>query len=125
MKMTKTQMFAQISTVIAMMENVENKQEMLDFLAHEVELLNSKSERAKSQPSKPSKSVEENNSLRELLLAYFAQQTELKTIKDICSEIPEFDGFSSQKVAQLISPLVKENKVDRQKVGKTTAYGLK
>lgn len=124
MKTTKLAMFAKISTVIATMENIENRAEMLDFLAHEAELLTAKAEKAKSTPAKPSKSVEANNAVRQALLTYFAEQEEMKTIKELISEVAELEGASSQRVAQLLSPLVKEGKVKKDMVGKLTAYGL-
>ena len=124
MKTTKIEMLAKISTAIATMENIENRAEMLDFLAHEVDLLNAKKEKAKSTPAKPSKAVEANNLLRQTLLDYFAQQEELKTIKEIVAEVAELDGASAQKVAQLLAPLVRENIVKKEPVGKFQAYGL-
>lgn len=123
-KLTKMELFAQIATVIASASDVENKQELLDFIAHEQSLLTAKAEKAKSAPSKPSKSVEENNILREAILAYLAQQDELKSITDMLEEIPELSGASNPKVAQLLSPLYKAEKIKKQKVGKVMCYEL-
>lgn len=123
MKTTKKTMFAAISTAIAMMDNVENKQEMLDFLAHEVELIDAKAERVKSQPSKPSKSVQENDAIRTELLAFFRTQAELVTLKEL-TEQDEFASYSTNKLAQLIAPMVKAGTVRKDKVGKVMGYGI-
>lgn len=124
MKTTKKMMLATISTVIATAANVENRDELLTFLAHEVELLDAKAERAKSAPSKPSKSVEENNAIRAAILAYLSTQTEVKTIKEIVEECAECAGASSARMGALLSPMVTSGRVKREKQGKNTVFSL-
>lgn len=122
MKTTKTEMFALIATAIAS-TNDEHKVEMLEFIAHEQALLASKAEKAKSSPSKPSKSVQENNAIRERLLSFLSQQEELVTLKDIMEQ-DEFCDLSTAKLSQLLAPLVKEKKVNKEKVGKVMGYEI-
>ena len=86
--MTKKEMFAQ---VIAVVENVEvqNKAEMLEFLNHEVELLNKKS--SKFGQTKVQK---ENEILMTQLVEAFKEMEKPVTIT-------EFQGKSTHEVATL------------------------
>ena len=63
-KLTKREMFEVIAKTIEVME-VENKPEMLNFIEHEIELLNKKSSK-----SGQTKTQKENEILKEQLLSF-------------------------------------------------------
>ena len=116
--MTKKEMFAQVAIVV---ENsaVENKDEMLAFINHEIDLLT-----RKSSGSKPTKVQLENEILMDKLVCAFAEMTTPVTIS-------EFQKLSSHEVATLnnqkISSLLKklcdgENPRMKREVEKKKAY---
>ena len=105
-KMTKKEMFAVIAETIATME-VENKAEMLNFIDHEIELLNKKS--GKSGQTKTQK---ENELLKEQLLNAFAVMEKPVTISEFQEKSAEpVAQLSNQKLSALLNQLVKAEKM--------------
>lgn len=100
-KMTKKEMFAMVMEVV---ENafVDNKAEMVEFINHEIELLN-----RKSSKSGQTKTQKENEVLMEQLLVAFGEMTEPVTISEFQSKSThEVATLSNQKLSALLKKLV-------------------
>ena len=109
-KMTKKEMFAMVIGVVGGLE-VEHKAEMLEFLNHEVELLEKKN--SKSGQTKTQKENEVLIGQLELALAEFTRPV---TISEFMKESThEVSTLSNQKLSALMKKLV-----DAEKVVKTT-----
>lgn len=105
-KMTKKEMFAVIAETIATME-VENKAEMLNFIDHEIELLNKKS--GKSGQTKTQK---ENELLKAELLTALGEMDKPVTISEFCEQTAYPVGkLSNQKLSALLNQMVKAETV--------------
>lgn len=122
-KITKTQMFAAIKEVIANAE-VEGKEDMLDFIDKQVELIANKASKAKERAEK--KKVE-GDALRDAVQAVLTD--ELQLIDDIVAQVEVEDmDITRAKVTSRLTQLVKagiavrdEIKVDK---AKKAAYAL-
>ena len=105
-KMTKKEMFAEVIAVVEKVE-VENKAEMLNFLAHEVELLNKKSSK-----SGQTKTQKENILLMEQLVVALREMEKPVTISEFQSlSTAEVATLSNQKISALLKKLVESGKV--------------
>ena len=119
-KMTKKEMFAM---VIALVNGsaVENKEEMLGFLNHEVELLEKKN--SKSGQTKTQKENEVLLGQLELALAEFERPV---TISEFMKESShEVATLSNQKLSALMKKLVDAKKVDKTVEKKKSYFALK
>lgn len=98
--MTKVEMFNAIKEVVA------DNQEMVAFIEHEIELL-----QKKSSNRKPSKTQEENKSLKNEILSVLSDKgmtvTEIQKSSEILGEL------SNQKVSALLRQLVEEGTVEK------------
>ena len=102
-KMTKKEMFAMVINVVSETE-VENKEEMLKFLNHEVELLEKKS--GKSGETKTQK---ENKILMEQLVEALGEMEKPVTISEFQNKSThEVATLSNQKLSSLLKKLVEE-----------------
>lgn len=105
-KMTKKEMFTMVANVVENAE-VEHKAEMLEFLAHEVELLN-----RKSGKSGETKTQKENKVLMEQLLVALAEFEKPVTVSEFMKESThEVATLSNQKLSALFKKLVEAEKV--------------
>ncbi len=118
-KMTKKEMFAEVIAVVERVE-VENKAEMLNFLAHEVELLNKKSSK-----SGQTKTQKENEVLKTQLLEALAEFDKPKTVSEFMKESShEVATLSNQKLSRLLNDLVKAEKVIKTVEKKKSYFSL-
>lgn len=109
-KITKKEMFAMVANVVENSE-VANKAEMLEFIAHEIALLEKKN--SKSGLTKVQK---ENEILLEKLLVALAEFDRPITVSELMKESShEVATLSNQKLSALLKKLV-----DAQKVVKST-----
>ena len=116
-KMTKKEMFAMVMEVVAN-STVENKAEMKDFIAHEIELLEKKSSK-----SGQSKTQKEN----EILKAEILEELGKLNMKVTVSEFQSFTRFappefSNQKISALLNQLEKTGKVKKEVVKKKSYF---
>jgi Fic family protein len=99
-KMTKVEMFNAIKEVVA------GNQEMVTFIEHEIELL-----QKKSTNRKPTKTQEENKSLKNEILSVLTDEgmtvTEIQKKSEILGEV------SNQKVSALLRQLVEVGAVEK------------
>ena len=119
-KMTKKEMFAMVIGVVNGLE-VENKAEMLEFLNHEVELLEKKN--SKSGQTKTQKENEVLLGQLELALAEFIRPV---TISEFMKESShEVATLSNQKLSALMKKLVDAEKVVKTTEKKKSYFALK
>lgn len=105
-KITKKEMFAMVMEVVGGVE-VENKEEMLKFLAHEVKLLE-----RKSSKSSLTKTQKENLELMTQLEFALAEIGKPVTISEFMAQsTSEVSTLSNQKLSALLKKLVEENRV--------------
>ena len=118
-KMTKKEMFAMVAKVVENSE-VANKAEMLDFIAHEVELLekkNSKTGQTKTQ--------KENEVLMAQLLEALAEFDRPITVSEFMKESShEVATLSNQKLSALLKKLVDSKKVIKAVEKKKSFFSL-
>lgn len=118
-KMTKKEMFAMVIEVVNGVE-VENKEEMLNFLNHEVELLNKKS--GKSGETKTQK---ENKVLMEQLAEALGEMTEPVTISEFQTKSThEVATLSNQKLSALLKKMVENGEVVKTVEKKKSYFAL-
>lgn len=110
-KMTKRDFFEALYTEVQesgfFTETATNEQ-FLEFLAHEVELLNKKN----SGERKPTPQQIENAKICEAILANLANG-EAYTITEMLKQIPECADISNQRCAALVRSLIEDGKVER------------
>ena len=112
--MTKKEMFAEIRKVVA------DNAEMVAFIDHEIELLNRKS----NSPKKPTKIQIENNGFKAEIVAYLTEADTPKSIKELQAEIPSIGGLMNQRVARMLTDLVKAETLKKEYVKKTPYYSI-
>lgn len=118
-KMTKKEMFAMVIGVVENAE-VENKAEMLGFLAHEVELLNKKSSK-----SGETKTQKENKVLMEQLKSALAEMSAPVTISEFQEKSThEVATLSNQKLSALLKKLVESHEVVKTSEKKKSYFAL-
>lgn len=84
----------------------------VEFINNELNLLAKKN----SGEKKPTKTQEENEGFKVLILDFLRTQTEGRTCTEIMKAIPEFAEFSNQKVASLVRLLTEAHKVKKEVV---------
>lgn len=113
--MTKREMFAELTKVVNGAE-VTNKEELLNFIAHEVELLNKKNSRS----GKPTKTQVENEEIKTKIFEVLSTSNKPMTVTQLLAT-EELSGLSNQKVSALLTQLRKDDKIVRT-VEKKVAY---
>jgi hypothetical protein len=116
-KITKREMFEQLKAVVLTAE-VENVEQLVAFIEHEVELLNKKSaSKSKAEIEKANANVELTQIVREVL----ANSSVAMTVSEIMKANEVLAEFSNQKVSYLMRVLV-ENKEVVKTVEKGKSY---
>lgn len=109
-KMTKKDFFKLLVGIVEKTENFDKKTETLDFINHEIELLNKKS----SAPGKKKTAhIKENEELMELIgiaLELFGKPV---TVTTMIKENAEISKLSSQKLSALLKKMIEAGKVVR------------
>lgn len=109
-KMTKKDFFKLLAGIVEKTEDFDKKTETLDFINHEIELLNKKS----SAPGKKKTAhIKENEELMELIgiaLELFGKPV---TVTTMIKENAEMSKLSSQKLSALLKKMIETGKVVR------------
>ena len=117
-KMTKKDFFKLLASIVEKTEDFDKKTETLDFINHEIELLNKKS----SAPGKKKTAhIKENEELMELIgiaLELFGKPV---TVTTMIEENAEMSKLSSQKLSALLKKMIEAGKVVRT-VEKRVSY---
>lgn len=112
--MTKREMYNEILAVVA------DNAEMVEFINHEIELLNRKS----SAVRKPTKNQLENEGFKAEIVDYLKGADAPKTIKELQTEIPSLAGLTNQRITHMLTDLVKGGTLEKNYVKKTPYYSV-
>lgn len=114
--MTKKETYVVIRNIVNA-STVENKDDMLAFIDHEVELLN----RKKSSSAQTAKQIE-NESIKELILDTLAENNEPMTI----SQLMKCEGldYTNQRLSALMKQLVDTDKVVKTSEKRVSYFSL-
>ena len=113
-KLTKKEKFAIVRSIVEASAH-ENVDMLIEFIDHEVELLNRKT----TGERKPTATQKQNEVLKVAIVEAIEPETRY-TVSDIIKEVPECAGLTPQKVSPLMRQLEEEAKVERVKEkGKT------
>ena len=109
-KMTKKDYFNVIK------ELVIDRQDLVDFIDHEIELLSKKSSKVA-----PTKTQVENEKIKEKIVATLVELNRYATITDIQNANIELADLSNQKISALLKQLVDTNVIEKM-IDKKKAY---
>ena len=109
-KMTKKDYFNVIK------ELVIDRQDLVDFIDHEIELLSKKSSKVA-----PTKTQVENEFVKEKIVATLVGLGKFVTISELQDANPELADYSNQKISALLKQLY-DNKVIDKVIDKKKAY---
>jgi len=93
------------------LENCETPQDVSEKIVAMIAALDKKN----SATRKPTATQVENEKFKELILSV-ANAEKGMTVTDFLKVIPEFDGFSNQKVSALVRQLKEEGKLIKQEI---------
>ena len=111
-KLIKKDYFYMLREIVVSME----RQDLVDFIDHEIELLNKKSSRTTL-----TKTQQENEILKEKIVSTLVELDKYATITEIQNANTELADLKNQKITALLTQLVNANIVDRV-VDKKKAY---
>lgn len=109
-KLTKKDYFNELKGLVS------DRQDLVDFIDHEIELLSKKSSR-----TAPTKTQVENEFVKEKIVATLVGLDKFVTITELQEANVELANYSNQKISALLKQLVETNQVLRQ-VDKKKAY---
>ena len=109
---TKKEMFAAIAAVPAVAAN----EEMVEFLNHEIDLLE---KRNANRSSKPTKAQLEKDAQREQIVEFLGENPSAT-----CAQVAEALGVTLHSATGLLTTLRKAGTVRRDYAGKTPVYSL-
>ena len=112
---TKREMFTMIKEV------VKDNAEMVEFIDHEIELLNKKS----STPRKPTANQIENENYKVIITEYLTKVDTPKTIKELQTEVAEISGLTNQRITHILTALVDSEVIEKEYVKKVPYYAIK
>lgn len=114
MTKTKKEMFVEIR------EAVKDNQEMVDFLNHQIELLDRKS----ASPRKPTKTQTENEIFKSEILKGLEKADKPMTINGLMGLVPAIAGLTNQRVTHMLTDLRKEGLIKRTYVKRVAYFEL-
>lgn len=109
-KITKKERFMELKEIVS------DRTDLVEFLNHEIELLNKK-----ASVKTPSKTQIENENIKNVIINVLVNGNKPMTITEIQENDSTLATLSNQKVSALLTQLVKDNKVVRT-VDKKRAY---
>lgn len=109
-KLTKKDYFNELKGLVS------DRQDLVDFIDHEIELLSKKSSR-----TAPTKTQVENEKIKEKIVATLVELGKYATITDIQNANTELADLSNQKISALLKQLY-DNKVIEKVIDKKKAY---
>lgn len=105
-KMTKKDYFTTLMNIVST-SNATNKEKMLEFITHEIELLDNKAPSKKQIEAK-----EANVAIMNAIVEVLKRLGNAVTVSQLMNE-PELNGYSNQKLSALLRQLVKANRVTK------------
>ena len=109
-KLTKKDYFNELKGLVS------DRQDLVDFIDHEIELLSKKSSR-----TTPTKTQVENEKIKEKIVITLVELGKYATITDIQNANTELADLSNQKISALLKQLY-DNKVIEKVIDKKKAY---
>ena len=109
-KLTKKDYFNELKGLVA------DRQDLVDFIDHEIELLSKKSSR-----TTPTTTQVENEKIKEKIVATLVELDKYATITDIQNANTELADLSNQKISALLKQLY-DNKIIEKVIDKKKAY---
>ena len=109
-KLTKKDYFNELKGLVS------DRQDLVDFIDHEIELLSKKSSR-----TAPTKTQVENEKIKEKIVATLVELGKYATITDIQNANTELANLSNQKISALLKQLY-DNKIIEKVIDKKKAY---
>ena len=109
-KLTKKDYFNELKGLVS------DRQDLVDFIDHEIELLSKKSLR-----TAPTKTQVENEKIKEKIVATLVELGKYATITDIQNANTELANLSNQKISALLKQLY-DNKIIEKVIDKKKAY---
>ena len=110
--MTKKEMFTAIREAVAF------NPEMVEFINHEIELL----ERKSATPKKPTKTQVENDAFKATIVEYLVEADAPKTIKEMQAEIADLAPLTNQRITHMLTDLVNSGRLVKDYVKKTPYF---
>ena len=110
--MTKIEMLTSIREAVAA------NSEMVEFIDHEIELL----QRKASTPRKPTATQIENDKFREAIADFLYKINTPQTVKEIVANVEGLADLSNQRVTHLLTALRKAGAIKRTVVKKVPYY---
>ena len=114
-KVTKKERFATLLTFA----EVQSNPEMVEFIQHEIELL----EKKNSTERKPTAKQMENDTIKDAILEVMTVGT-LYTITDLIKTVPECADLNNQRVSALVRGLVQAKLVVREEIKRKAYFRL-
>lgn len=99
-KITKKAMFTALLAIPAVSANAD----MVDFIKHEIALLDKK-----ATSKKPTQTQTENERFKTIIIYYLRDVGVGKSIKELQAEIPELTNLTNQRITHLLTPLVNDH----------------
>lgn len=112
--MTKKEMFGEI------LKRVSDNTEMVEFLNHEIELLE-----RKASKSTQTKTQKENEGIKEIILNTLTEISKPVTITELQNANTELAEFSNQKISALLKQLVDSKVIDKMIDKKKSFFSVK
>ena len=109
-KLTKKDYFNELKVLVS------DRQDLVDFIDHEIELLSKKSSK-----TAPTKTQVENEKIKEKIVATLVELDKYATITDIQNANTELANLSNQKISALLKQLY-DNKIIEKVIDKKKAY---
>lgn len=119
-KVTKKDNFNAILAILAKTDSA-NKADLIEFINHEIELLNKK---ANSSKSKPSKTQAENDGIKTAIVEAFGKAETALTITEFQTKFTEFADYSNQKLSALFKQLVDGGILEKTVIKKKSYFSL-
>lgn len=115
--MTKKETYQKLLTL----SEVKADAELVQFITHEIELLNRKN----TTPKKPTATQIENSNYKNDIVEYLTENSSAsKSIKELQAEIGSLAELTNQRIAHLLTDLVKNAVLKKEYVKKTPYYSI-
>lgn len=115
-KMTKKEMFTQLIAIVETVE-VENKDELIEGLQHEIDLLAKRG----GKKGRLTATQRENEGIMETIVNALAELETPVTVTELIATGEGLEGYTNQKISALLRKLVEAGKVVKT-IEKKRAY---
>ena len=115
-KMTKRDYFSKLIEIVES-ANVDNSEEIIDFLNHEIEL-------SKKKSNVKTKTQKENEVLMEVVFNTLVEVGKPMTVSELMSANEEVGAMSNQKVSALLKKLKEDERVVRVEDKKKAYFSI-